>query len=664
MINQFLKVGGVTTLGDFYKKFPKQVDFDNYVKTKYGGGGINAYANGGSYRTYQGDVGGSTVTALPRRADYMDNEEQYQADMDSYVQSLGTGASNNAVAQPFVGPVIPSYVQNMGTSAAEQSAGQSLGNPYSGVSIVDFLKNQGKAADLGNRKKLAEAIGISGYTGKASENTKILKVLQSSPELLDSYPNGPTSGGKSGGKSSGGRKKLSKPASNFYDDMINQGETIEDMTARQAEENPYIMAPRYQPSEIPQNSFLFPNGASGQSGQPDDDGNNPLPFIAAGAGAAGLGYAAYKMFGKKGLASLKQLGYTPAEAMKLLEYTRGLPPSTTQMKQIVQGAGPEIVRSITQRGAYTIEELKRLMQIDPEAAQKIAVKYPKFAKETVSSVKAAAPTVQQMAQEFANIGNSKKAASTPGMFENIIKEAKNSGLIKDFSKLYKWFSKIRKLEHGGEADDLEMLHNYYKLNYLQDGGYMDDGDAYMNYGNYSHGGYYGNVPQHGNPGVYADGYSGTSSGGQYFQEGGAFVPSYGDSAYGLPQYNWGANYQEGGMAPEGMAPQGPPPQQPSEGGGIDPQQVMQEVAQMLQQGAQPEQIMQQLVQEGVPEEIAQQIIQQVIQQMQGGQAEQQGPPQQMYGGYAKGGISAGQEMDVSPAQMEALRQQGYKFDII
>jgi hypothetical protein len=39
---------------------------------------------------------------------------------------------------------------------------------------------------------------------------------------------------------------------------------------------------------------------------------------------------------------------------------------------------------------------------------------------------------------------------------------------------------------------------------------------------YAQGGAYGNVPQHGHPGTYADGYSGTSSGGQYFQDGGFF----------------------------------------------------------------------------------------------------------------------------------------------
>lgn len=184
---------------------------------------------------------------------------------------------------------------------------------------------------------------------------------------------------------------------------------------------------------------------------------------------------------------------------------------------------------------------------------------------------------------------------------------------------------------------------------------------------------------------------GTYYQGNFFDDGGTYVPEYGSAAYGLPEYNLGASFQDGGSPlystqgqalrnfmntvaygrngnqsmynvqfPEvgprryddgGMSPdqaammaqqQG---QQPPQGSsGFDPQQVMQMVAQMLQQGEQPEQIMQQLVQQGIPQDQAQQIIQQVIQQLQGaanpGGPEPNGvqeypqgqkPPQAMYG---------------------------------
>lgn len=62
------------------------------------------------------------------------------------------------------------------------------------------------------------------------------------------------------------------------------------------------------------------------------------------------------------------------------------------------------------------------------------------------------------------------------------------------------------------------------------------------------------------------------------------------------------------------------------------QQVVQMIAGMLQQGANPQQILEQLLQQGIPQQQAEQMIQMVVQQMQGQQpqapqAEQQIPPQ-------------------------------------
>lgn len=76
------------------------------------------------------------------------------------------------------------------------------------------------------------------------------------------------------------------------------------------------------------------------------------------------------------------------------------------------------------------------------------------------------------------------------------------------------------------------------------------------------------------------------------------------------------------------------------------QQIMQMVAQALQQGTPPEQIMQMLVQQGIPQEQAQMIIQEVMAQMQGGQQQpqgqpmpQEGMPMQRMGGFRPKGLS-------------------------
>lgn len=104
------------------------------------------------------------------------------------------------------------------------------------------------------------------------------------------------------------------------------------------------------------------------------------------------------------------------------------------------------------------------------------------------------------------------------------------------------------------------------------------------------------------------------------------------------QQNPFAFYQEGGQqslqeeGQEGMYsnPQEEQGEIPQQGGGDQMQAIAQEVAQMLQQGADPQEILQQLVQAGLPEEQAMQVIQMVMEQMQGGQP--QATPQLGRGG--------------------------------
>lgn len=75
----------------------------------------------------------------------------------------------------------------------------------------------------------------------------------------------------------------------------------------------------------------------------------------------------------------------------------------------------------------------------------------------------------------------------------------------------------------------------------------------------------------------------------------------------------GGYFQEGGEQDQ-MGGEMPMPQDQSAGQDAQIQQVMQQVAQMLQQGADPQQVLQQLVQSGVPQDQATQIIQAAMQQ--------------------------------------------------
>jgi hypothetical protein len=115
-------------------------------------------------------------------------------------------------------------------------------------------------------------------------------------------------------------------------------------------------------------------------------------------------------------------------------------------------------------------------------------------------------------------------------------------------------------------------------------------------GGMAHGGVSGQNP-HPGPGTY---YQGT-----YFPYGGTFMPEYGSSAYGLPQYEMGANYAYGGN---------------------------------YMQGNKPETVLNQLVQAQIPQDQAVKIIQYVMQQLQGaGGADQQQAGYEYGGYYAEGG---------------------------
>jgi GH24 family phage-related lysozyme (muramidase) len=113
----------------------------------------------------------------------------------------------------------------------------------------------------------------------------------------------------------------------------------------------------------------------------------------------------------------------------------------------------------------------------------------------------------------------------------------------------------------------------------------------------------------------------------------------------------GYMYQMGG---EMMA------QQPQGGG---QEEIMQQVAQMLQQGMAPEEIVGQLVKMGLPQEQAIQIVQMIVQQMQGQQqapqeAPQQAPPMMRGGGYMyqMGGEMAPQQAPQQGGSQEQIMQ--------
>ena len=114
------------------------------------------------------------------------------------------------------------------------------------------------------------------------------------------------------------------------------------------------------------------------------------------------------------------------------------------------------------------------------------------------------------------------------------------------------------------------------------------------------------------------------------------------------------NTRYGGYMQQGGYPQ-QSAQQPNQ------EQIVQGVAQMLQQGAQPEEIAQQLIQMGLPQEEAMQLIQAVMQQLQGSQQQQ---PMQ-YGGYSMDEEDEeSYEDDLTEDEIAELRNGGYNVQYI
>lgn len=622
MVDHFLQLGGVKNLKDFYKKFPTEAHFDQHMHQMKYGGGINAYDKGGPI------LPGTLSKGI---ADYQQSQAQQPGD------------------DPFIGP--KNYDQFVGPRPSVSKP-----SSYTGVSVIDLLKSKGKATDKASRKKLAESLGMKGYIGTAAENKALISAINSKPELLDKY------------------ETVSQPAKTAAKQKTKEANTA-------ASTNNFQRYPgRGTSFELDYNNY---------EGRPDQATSAPVNYFPPfGTPQPKTAKAAAKQ-------KTAQANEKPIESGWIFDRATGKFNRVENFKlqrdiNVISGKSTEGMYNplvadekdlkpgelATVPGYYTVSpsgkgidehDKKRfkgrmrllhpieaygmpkpnesgmtIYQTHPKAHKNSEFKNYKTQKNYINAMHAVGThgcigTNCKDDRDFEEI-NKIPNSDTLRIFDSRIKEGQ------DYKKLY------TSNKMGGEP-----CYNCGGM-YAQ-GGMYDDSRGLVNRGPYegraivnaySHGGYYGNVPQHGNPGTY-DGYSGTSSGGQYFGDGGSFIPEYGASAYGqLPQYNMGASYADGGMPPEQAAMQQAQSQQqgPPQGGGMDPQQVMQGIAQMLQQGAKPEQIMQQLVQMGIPQDQAQQMIQQVMQQMQAGQ--QQGPqeemteaPQGMYGGIYDDGGEAG-----------------------
>jgi hypothetical protein len=532
MLNQFFALGGVTNLKDFYAKFPTEAHFDRHIKKLKKGGTVPRL------KKYQGDKDGSTVIeppTMPKREDYftgattsgmglMEQEEAYNAAMDEYnakaaeyQKYVEEENKKKAATTPTAQTTTAQTTSAAGSGTTTTNEPKTKLNPYTGGSLVDFLKTQDKASSRQSRKQLADKLGIVNYTGTASQNNQILKSLRENPGLLDDYQdeqsnfdeNTYVAPRRSGSSGSSGNRNVSPDPGTTTSGIPGVGRPRGTGTG-------YGNAP---------GGGAAP-GASNQ--QPVDDQGNPIPweYIIPGAGLAG--YGAYEYFrpryypytapindpsrllrgpnypGAPTGATGPKLppGTTPKQIT--VGNSRSLPGGTTNVPKGLPGpGGDDIVQSITKRGSYTVDELRQLMKVNPKRAQEIASSFPKFVPTNVAAnavsgapktvpYKASAAKVGWMDEAARGIGNAYRAVRTGSKF-------KNAG------NLLRFFSKF---DQGGEMDELDMMH-YYGAN-----------------PNYAYGGNYG-----------YGGYHAYGSGGGYprYDDGGEGGPGWGDVAWGAVQ---------------------------------------------------------------------------------------------------------------------------------
>jgi hypothetical protein len=197
MVKQFLKIAGVKTQGEFYKKYPSEEAFfrahpeaQNLVHQKMAYGGINAYEIGGEptsndYLTY----------ALFKQAHdaWEASQNTPQVDEDAYMAAASQGNIPAAALTQQSGyqAYPPIYMPSVNQQTSAPMTPSPNSGRYSGGSIVDYLKSQGLPYDYASRKKMADIHKITDYkkTNNAAQNLKLLRSLRNAsgnaPEMTD-----------------------------------------------------------------------------------------------------------------------------------------------------------------------------------------------------------------------------------------------------------------------------------------------------------------------------------------------------------------------------------------------------------------------------------------------------------------------------------------------
>jgi hypothetical protein len=629
MVKQFLKIAGVKSQSEFYKKYPSEEAFFRahpeaqhlvHQKMAYGGG-LYAYDNGGE----------PISSDYPDYATFKQAHDIWEASMSTpQVDSSAVAAYNLPAAgsnglpdylkaalpaaipaPPVTTPVAQSSYPDQTSAAPQAIPVPSKGRNYSGVSIVDYLKAIGLPADFASRQEMAEDKGISNYRGTADQNLALLSTLRGQQGIA------PVSHNQ--GSNSKGAISVSHPGVKVAPQHI----PVRDE---------FVNPPDSSDSPV----FSKPGMVQ------DKNGNWIWPTAALAAGAAGAGYGLAKFAGP-GTAAAGQYASDLSKANlttdQLIGYAKkfGKDPETWQLlkargmndfdiaaalkgisfKTTTSGVPKNVIQSTqnlldkfgkaSASEAKNLENAKRIVQVlkdkklprNQDVLDKLAELVPNPAKrmELLKGIpfpETAGSAIAKAQAATAALSKGNKAAKAGSAAANAASKIAQAG------------------EEESLLSKIPLIGKYLK-------GFAD-------------GGPYGNVPQHGRPQGPDDG---TYYQGNYFGAGGSYNPTSIDYGNALPEFAMGYNIPEAmygmGMAYGGAYQDGGSPLYSTQGQTL--RNFTNTVAFTPNQGWNPGHVMMPNV--GFSSDV-----------------------------FAQGGPVKGGEYDMSEDQIQNLINQGYKIEYV
>ena len=179
MKKDILKIAGVKSEKEFYKKYPTEAAFMKAHKKEF----------------KKAAMGASMVNKQLTQITDFSNPPQAQSgwhsewDQDAYSEITDTDAAYLAEMDARNIAESPMMVPSVNVPKSSTQAKKPSGNSNS---IVDYLNSVGKKSDFNTRKALAESKGIKNYKGTAEQNMQLLSLIKGKPAAIQKVAQKPT----------------------------------------------------------------------------------------------------------------------------------------------------------------------------------------------------------------------------------------------------------------------------------------------------------------------------------------------------------------------------------------------------------------------------------------------------------------------------------------